>query len=53
MDTRWKKCKVVCSFLVFLAGVTMLAVNLVPAVGIYLALGGEVRNGQQVDDQES
>ncbi len=53
MDTRWKKCKVVCSFLVFLAGVTMLAVNLVPAVGIYLALGGEVRNGQQVDYQES
>lgn len=53
MDTRWKKCKVVCSFLVFLAGVTMLAVNLVPAVGIYLALGGEVLDGQQVDYQES
>jgi len=53
LDTRWKKCKVVCSFLVFLAGVTMLAVNLVPAVGIYLALGGEVLDGQQVDYQES
>ncbi len=53
MDTKWKKCKVVCSFLVFLAGVTMLAVNLVPAVGIYLALGGEVLDGQQVDYQES
>jgi signal transduction histidine kinase len=31
----------------------MLAVNLVPAVGIYLALGGEVLDGQQVDYQES
>lgn len=52
MGTRWKKCKVVCSFLVFLVGVTMLAVNLVPAVGIYLTLGGEAF-GQQADYQES
>ena len=52
MDTKWKKGKVLCSFMVFAVGVTMLIVNLVPAVGIFLALDGKVFH-KQVDYQES
>ena len=52
MDTKWKKGKVICSFMVFAIGVTMLIVNLVPALGIFLALEGRVFQ-QQVDYQES
>lgn len=52
MDTRWKKGKIICSFAVFFAGVTMLVVNLVPAAGMYLALGEEAFQ-EQMDYQES
>lgn len=52
MDTRWKKGKVICSFVVFFVGVTMLLVNLVPAVSLYLALGDQAFHGS-VDYQES
>lgn len=52
MDTRWKKGKIICSFAVFFVGVTMLVVNLVPAAGMYLALGEEAFQ-EQVDYQES
>jgi len=52
LDTKWKKGKVICSFMVFAIGVTMLIVNLVPALGIFLALEGRVFQ-QQVDYQES
>lgn len=52
MDTRWKKCKAICGFIVFVVGMTMLIVNLVPAVSLFLALGDQVFE-EQVDYQES
>ena len=52
MDTRWKKSKVICSFAAFFMGVSMLLVNLVPAVCLYLALGDQAFLSV-VDYQES
>lgn len=52
MGTRWKKGKVICSFAVFFIGMTMLFVNLIPAVSLYFALGGQAFQNQ-IDYQES
>ncbi len=52
MGTKWKKSKAVCSFLVFAAGISLLIVNLVPAVSMFMAFGPDVF-GAQTDYQES
>ena len=36
MDTKWKKCKALCSFVAFAAGITLLLTNLTLAVCAYL-----------------
>lgn len=41
MDTKWKKCKVLCSFVAFAAGITLFLINLTLAVCTYLPLAGQ------------
>ncbi len=41
MDTKWKKCKVLCSFVAFAAGITLFLMNLTLAVCAYLPLAGQ------------
>ncbi|MDE7428669.1 MAG: hypothetical protein K2N00_05275, partial [Lachnospiraceae bacterium] len=41
MDTKWKKCKVLCSFVAFAAGMTLVLTNLTLAVCAYLPLAGQ------------
>lgn len=52
MGTKWKKGKAVCSFLAFVTGLTLLVINLVPAVGMAAVFGVDVCEGQ-TDYQES
>ena len=41
MDTKWKKCKALCSFVAFAAGITLFLTNLTTAVCAYLPLAGQ------------
>ena len=52
MDTRWKKGKIILSFLAFVTGLTMIVIQLVPAVSMAAAFGMEVFEGRK-DYQES
>lgn len=52
MDTRWKKSKAIGSSLAFAAGLTMMVIQLVPAVSMVSAFGVDVFEGQ-ADYQES
>lgn len=52
MGTRWKKSKILFSYLAFVMGLTMLVTNLVPTVGMAAAFGMEIFHGPQ-DYQES
>lgn len=52
MVTKWKKSKSVFSFTAFAAGLTMMVINLAPAVGMTAAYGIDVFEGQP-DYQES
>ena len=52
MDTRWKKGKTILSFLAFVTGLTMIVIQLGPAVSLAAAFGMEVFEGRK-DYQES
>ena len=52
MVTKWKKSKSVFGFTAFAAGLTMMVINLVPAVGMTAAYGIDVFEGQP-DYQDS
>ena len=52
MDTKWKKGKAICSFLAFVTGLTLLVINMVPAVSMAAAFGTGIFEGQ-TDYQES
>ena len=52
MDTKWRKSKVLLSYLAFAIGLTMLVANIVPAVSMAAAFGMEIFHGP-VDYQES
>ena len=52
MDTKWKKSKVLLSYLAFVIGLTMMVTNMVPAVSMAAAFGTEIFQGP-VDYQES
>lgn len=53
MGTRWKKCKIIGSYLAFAAGLTMLVTYLVPAAALFTAFGMDIFSGQEADYQES
>ena len=42
MDTKWKKSKVLLSYLAFVIGLTMMVTNMVPAVSMAAAFGTEI-----------
>lgn len=46
MDTRWKKSKIMISFLAFVMGLSVLISSLVPAVSMAAAFGTEIFTGQ-------
>lgn len=52
MDTRWKKGKTILSFLAFVTGLTIIVIQVVPAVSMAAAFGMEVFEGRK-DYQES
>lgn len=52
MDTRWKKSKMICSFMAFATGLTILVTNLVPAVSMALVFGMGIFE-EKPDYQES
>ena len=41
MDTKWRKCKVLCSFVAFAAGITLFLTNLTLSACAYLPLAGQ------------
>lgn len=52
MDTKWKKCKVLCSVSAFVAGLSLLIINLVPAVVLFTTFGMDIF-GERSDYQTS
>lgn len=53
MDTKWKKGKAIVSFLAFVIGLTVLVINLVPAVSMAMAFGMDIFHSGTPDYQES
>lgn len=53
MGTKWKKCKIICGFLAFAVGLSMLIVHLVPAAALFAVFGIDVFGQQPADYQKS